>query len=86
MATFKIQQLVELLADDDRDIRTAALTVLSEGYANDRGIVAAILHAWDRFGPIRRSPISQCCLTFRPMQSCCLRYASGQPRWLRDAD
>jgi len=50
MTTFRIAELVELFADEDQDLRTAALTVLCDGYANDDSILPGILKAWDRFG------------------------------------
>ena len=50
MTTFRYPELVELFTDEDQDVRTASLTVLCDGYANDPGILPAILKAWDRFG------------------------------------
>ncbi len=50
MTTFRITELVELFADEDQDVRSAALTVLCDGYALDDSILPGILQAWDRFG------------------------------------
>ncbi len=51
MTTYRCSDLVDLFADDNQEIRTAALTVLCDSYANDESILPAILQAWDRFGP-----------------------------------
>ncbi len=53
MTTFRCAELVALFADEHQDLRTAALTALCDGYANDAGILPAILKAWDQFGPER---------------------------------
>jgi hypothetical protein len=50
MTTFRCAELVELFLDDAVDLRTASLTALCDGYANDVGILPAILQAWDRLG------------------------------------
>ena len=50
MTTFRCSELVELFKDDSVDVRTASLTALCDAYANDTGILPAILAAWDRFG------------------------------------
>lgn len=50
MTTYRCPELVELFLEDDVDVRTAALTVLCDGYASDPEILPAILKAWDRFG------------------------------------
>ena len=50
MTTYRIADLVELFTDEDRDLRTAALTVLCDGYASDDCILPGVLNAWDRFG------------------------------------
>ena len=50
MTTFRCSELIECFGDDSPEVRTAALTALCDGYANDPGILPAILKAWDRFG------------------------------------
>ena len=50
MTTFRCTELVDLFADNDQAIRTAALTVLCDSYATDEIILPGILRAWDSFG------------------------------------
>ncbi len=50
MTTFRCLELVDLFSDDSQDLRSAALTLLCDGYANDEQILPGILKAWERFG------------------------------------
>lgn len=68
MTTFRCSELVELFGDENLDVRTAALTALCDGYANDPGILPAILKAWDRLG-IDKAFADFAMLTFLPTEA-----------------
>ncbi len=50
MMPFRCADLVQLFQDENAGVRTTSLTLLCEGYANDRSILAGIFASWDRFG------------------------------------
>ncbi len=50
MIPFRCNDLVNLFQDSSVAVRTTALTLLCEGYANDESILAGIFACWDKYG------------------------------------
>lgn len=83
MREFQNADLIRLLANDEATVRTLALNFLSEGYAQDAGLLTSVFAGWDRWGVDVAFPefpiLSHVPIPAAVVRECCQRSAAIVP-------